>query len=40
LDPTEKNREAASKGLNPKILKTQDHSWPLFLLFYLFNLRA
>jgi hypothetical protein len=40
LDPTEKNKEAARKGLNPTILKSQDHGRTLFLLFYLFNLRA
>jgi hypothetical protein len=40
LDPSEKNKAAAREGLRPSILKSEDHDRTLFLLFYLFNLRA
>ncbi len=40
LEPTEKKKEVAKKGLKPGILRSEDHSRTLFLLFYLYNLRG
>lgn len=40
LEPSERNRIAAKEGLKPGVLKSGDPARTLFLLFYIFNLRA